>query len=542
SSVSAPLLRSALRALVSQGSAAQKVFVEHIRSRLREYAPLFIPAEELFKNQENAAGFLSSIRCLFSSKLVQDSLPYFVHFIQSISDASLRWSDGGAQELMFEEVCGDVVQAIQALKESCPERTPELQRLLLDLRSALQGCMNYCRAGGLVYPFGRALLQVNDALHGFFPAVTFHDNDSILSDLQSDVQIDAKAAGKLEYVQLGPKLNVPRLFNGLWQMSSPAWGSASSYKQDAALRQLITAGLVVTDMADHYGDAELIYGSFRNRLTEDVGRHVFAATKWCVFRALDAPVTAEFVLDAVKERARRVGGRVDLLQFHWYDPSNKDYLIILAELVEITKSHPHLVSAIGLCNFDSESMAEACEYIIAKTGYVGIVSNQVQYSLIDGRPKMKMAAVCQKYGVYLLTYGSFCGGFLSEKWLGEKSPAIYSESACLTPSQRKYFDMIMAWGSWSDFQVLLHTLKSIADSHDVELSNVATRWVLDNPEVGAVIVGTRLGVSSNIESNVKVFNLRLTAEETGSIDKVSLGDHLAGLYGKVGDCGHEYRD
>ncbi len=101
--------------------------------------------------------------------------------------------------------------------------------------------------------------------------------------------------------------------------------------------------------------------------------------------------------------------------------------MILEELVALTKSHPHLVSAIGLCNFDTEHTQEACDYLIAKTGNVGIVSNQVQvrdmftffeafprltrelyqYSLIDSRPKIKMAAVCAKYGVKLLTYGSF---------------------------------------------------------------------------------------------------------------------------------------
>lgn len=101
--------------------------------------------------------------------------------------------------------------------------------------------------------------------------------------------------------------------------------------------------------------------------------------------------------------------------------------------------------------------------------------------------------------------------------------------------------MIMTWGTWADLQLLLRTLKSIADVHGVDLSNVATRWVLDNPEVGAVIVGTRLGVSSNVKSNLKVFGLKLTPEDTERIEKVALGEHLQALYQKIGDCGHEYR-
>ena len=67
------------------------------------------------------------------------------------------------------------------------------------------------------------------------------------------------------------------------------------------------------------GDAELIYGEFRSRLPAAVRENVFAATKWCIFGPIGMPVTAQFVLDGVKERCRRLGGRVELLQFHWYD-------------------------------------------------------------------------------------------------------------------------------------------------------------------------------------------------------------------------------
>lgn len=58
--------------------------------------------------------------------------------------------------------------------------------------------------------------------------------------------------------------------------------------------------------------------------------------------------------------------------------SAKEYLDILVELVRITQTHPQLVSAIGLCNFDAHHTEEACEYLLEKTGVVGLVSNQVQ--------------------------------------------------------------------------------------------------------------------------------------------------------------------
>lgn len=91
-------------------------------------------------------------------------------------------------------------------------------------------------------------------------------------------------------------------------------------------------------------------------------------------------MTYDWVLNAVKERSRRLSGRVELLQFHWHDYGAKDYLEILRLLVKITEVHPELVSAIGLCNFDSEHVEEICTYLLSKDGKVGIVSNQVQVS------------------------------------------------------------------------------------------------------------------------------------------------------------------
>lgn len=49
----------------------------------------------------------------------------------------------------------------------------------------------------------------------------------------------------------------------------------------------------------------------------------------------------------------------------------------------------------------------------------------------------------------------------------------------------QYLGMICDWGSWDDFQKLLHTLSAIAEKHRVSLTNVAIRWVLQKPQVGA---------------------------------------------------------
>lgn len=108
--------------------------------------------------------------------------------------------------------------------------------------------------------------------------------------------------------------------------------------------------------------------------------------------------------------------------------------------------------------------------------------------------------------------------------------------------------MLQNWGTWAEFQTLLETLSDIAKKHGpgISLTNVATRWVLQQPAVGAVIVGTRLGVSSHAGDNLNVFKFQLDVDDMAAINKVALGEaptwpkHKA-VYDKLGDCGNEYR-
>lgn len=56
---------------------------------------------------------------------------------------------------------------------------------------------------------------------------------------------------------------------------------------------------------------------------------------------------------------------------------------------------------------------------------------------------------------------------------------------------QQYLDVILkAWGDWDLFQGLLRLLRDIADRHGgVSIANVAVRWVLEHPFVGAVLIG-----------------------------------------------------
>ncbi|HEY7064478.1 MAG TPA: aldo/keto reductase [Chloroflexota bacterium] len=331
------------------------------------------------------------------------------------------------------------------------------------------------------------------------------------------------------YTHLAPDLPTCRLLNGLWQVS----GAHGPIDPRAAIPAMVAyhdAGFTTWDLADHYGPAEDFVGAFRRRLAAERGaaalEQVQAFTKW-----VPPPerMTREVVAEAVAISRRRMGmDRLDLLQFHWWEYAHPGYLDALAYLADLRDAGQ--MRHLALTNFDTEHLA-----LVVERG-IRIVSNQVQYSLVDRRPAVQMAAYCQAHGIQLLTYGTLCGGLLSDRYLGQPEPG---PGALNTASLRKYKQIVDAWGGWALFQELLAALKQVAERHGASIANVAVRAILDRPAVAGVIVGARLGVAEHIVDNARVFALHLTADDHALIDAVLARSR--DLYQRIGDCGAEYR-
>jgi aryl-alcohol dehydrogenase-like predicted oxidoreductase len=101
--------------------------------------------------------------------------------------------------------------------------------------------------------------------------------------------------------------------------------------------------------------------------------------------------------------------------------------------------------------------------------------------------------------------------------------------------------MITIWGGWSLFQELLDVLRTLGQKYEVTVSNVAVRWILDHDFVGAVIVGSRMGISEHIDENLKVCSFRLEDDDQKLIGQVLQRSNVEVVFKAMGDCGAEYR-
>ena len=99
--------------------------------------------------------------------------------------------------------------------------------------------------------------------------------------------------------------------------------------------------------------------------------------------------------------------------------------------------------------------------------------------------------------------------------------------------------MIDIWGGWKLFQELLEVLNNIAKKHDCSIANIATKFILDKPQVAGVIIGARLGITDHIEDNSKVFDLKLEQDDISLISTITSKSN--DLFDVIGDCGDEYR-
>lgn len=330
-------------------------------------------------------------------------------------------------------------------------------------------------------------------------------------------------------LQFTPDLNICRILNGMWQVSG-AHGKIDPNRAIQSMFNYLDAGFTTWDLADHYGPAEDFIGEFRRQLLVTRGKEAIdnfqAFTKWV---PRPTKMTKQLVEKNIDISLKRMGVEsLDLMQFHWWDYRDKNYLDALKYMSELQAEGK--IKHLALTNFDTKHLK-----IITDAG-IKIVSNQVQFSLIDYRPKVNMMQFCNQHNIKLFTYGTLCGGFLSEHFLGQKEP---NNASLETVSLRKYKNMIDRWGGWSLFQELLELLNQIAIKHQASIANVAVRHILDQSAVAGVIVGARLGLSEHLQDNAKVFNLSLDEEDNQQIKTVL--EKSKDLYNIIGDCGDEYR-
>jgi aryl-alcohol dehydrogenase-like predicted oxidoreductase len=299
---------------------------------------------------------------------------------------------------------------------------------------------------------------------------------------------------------------ISRIIKGGWHLAGDH-GAIDPQQARWDMARFVEAGITTFDCADIYTGVELLIGTFRQAypsLAQRVQVHTKFVPDLSDLRSLDG----RYVEGIIDRSLQRLGmERLDLVQFHWWDFTVPRYVETALELDRLRRAGK--IAHLGVTNFDTPRLAE-----LVAAG-IPIVSHQLQYSLVDDRPSDAMAEFCRLHGVALLCYGTVCGGFLAERWLGKPEPGLELSNRSLI----KYKLIIDDFGGWTLFQQLLTVLARIAARYGTDIASIASRAILDRPQVAAAIVGATN--TAHLRAHTQIGSLQLDAADLAAIAAVT---------------------
>jgi len=255
-------LRAVLRGLL--GTDSSFVMTKNFQALAQRYLdasrPETIPP--LFdSNLEPTQSFDSTqsrYRCLMGCGRGFESVEVLTAVVQQVGEIQAKSATGQESAEVVAAIDGDVVQVITAVQKELTtssglRQKTEIETATMDkLCDALLACKEQAQLSGREFPFERGLARLQ-----MFNGIAVPPKHHAVS-APNDVFVTSE--DPLESVNLGSAV-VPRMFMGLWQFSSPAWGSTSRAKIDQHFRKHVDRGFTAFDMADHYGDAETTFVS-----------------------------------------------------------------------------------------------------------------------------------------------------------------------------------------------------------------------------------------------------------------------------------------
>ncbi|RSS78728.1 aldo/keto reductase [Streptomyces sp. WAC06614] len=319
----------------------------------------------------------------------------------------------------------------------------------------------------------------------------------------------------MKYTQLGRTgLKVSRLVLGTMNFG-PQTGEADSHAlMDAAL----DAGINFFDTANVYG-----WGADKGRTEEIIGswfakggrrrEKVVLATKVYANMAPEGEswpnydrLSAVNIRRAVDASLQRLGtDHIDLYQFHHVDRNTPFEEIWQA--IEVLVQQGKILYA-GSSNFPGYKIAQANE-IAARTGRLGLVSEQCLYNLAERRAELETIPAAQEYGLGVIPWsplhGGLLGGAIRKAATGGRSASGRSADALANTSVRAQ----------------VQAYEDLLDKHGLEPGEVALAWLLTRPGVTGPIVGPR--TAEQLDSALRAVELELSEELLAGLDEIFPG-------------------
>jgi NDP-hexose 2,3-enoyl reductase len=312
----------------------------------------------------------------------------------------------------------------------------------------------------------------------------------------------------MDYTRLGRTgLRVSRLCLGTMNFG-PQTDEPSSHRIMDRAHEL---GINFFDTADVYGGkrgegwTEQIVGRW---LAQGGGRREKTVLATKVYGPMgdwpnQARLSALHIVRACEASLRRLQtDRIDLYQMHHVDRDTPWDEVWQAMETLVAQGK---VLYVGSSNFAGWHIAQACENAKARH-FLGLVSEQSLYNLIDRSIELEVIPACAGYGLGLIPWSPLKGGILGGALEKAKQGRRASENA--QKAIAKHRDKLEAY-------------ETLCADRKLAPADVALAWLLSRPGVTAPIIGPRSG--EQLDEAARASGLKLEADLLSRLDAIFPG-------------------
>lgn len=302
---------------------------------------------------------------------------------------------------------------------------------------------------------------------------------------------------------------------GCLQLGGHGWGNVSETEMGKAIHQAIDSGITFFDTAPIYGlgHSEEILGKILGAKRNKV---IIATKVGLVWKKNDtferftdnSPVNIQREVDMSLRRLKT--DYIDLYQIHWPDANTPIETTLLA-MEKLRKSGK--IRCIGCCNFPLELLKEPLKYSEIRTV-------QVPYNLIDRKVEKDLLPFCRENGIAVLAYSPIARGLLSGKY---DSKAKFEPDDHRSRSTDEYFQ---GEAFLKNLEVV-KKVKLVAEKLNKTPTQIALRWVLENPFVAAALFGAKNVAQA--KENVATSDFTLPKEDMEFLNSEGTGNGFEAL-------------
>ncbi len=317
----------------------------------------------------------------------------------------------------------------------------------------------------------------------------------------------------MEYTRLGSTgIKISKIVLGTMQMGWRIEEEESFKVMDKA----VELGINCFDTADVYtywadnsypGKTEEIIGRWlKDRETRD---DLILATKLRGAMSEDINnrgLSRRHVHQAIQNSLKRLQTSwIDLYQIHSFDNDTpiEETLHALNLLVE-----RGVVNYIGASNIHPWMLVESF-WVSKMKGYARFETVQPPYSIVRRMlVEHQMEHIIKNYGLGIIPYSPLAGGFLTDRYSSE---GPLPDTPRSEGAQKRYF---------TEKRWKIHdTVKEIAQSKDVKMTQIAIAWILSKEFITAPIIGANS--VEQLEENFASIDIKLDEDEIKRLDEVS---------------------